>query len=468
MSTAIHWYDPIGNIWSDTRTNTSFRVPELDGRLCFDLERRSDASTDWGQVRCGLPSAVLMPGSVTDIVKMINFCRALDICVGTRGQAHTQYGHSLAPGGLVISMLSLNRIQSVRSDYIRVDAGLTWRELLAGTLARGLTPPVLPYYLSLSVGGTLSVGGVSGTSYLHGAQVDNIQDLDVITGEGVLLSCSPSQNCELFEAVLGGLGQCAIIVSAGVRLIPAPLHARIFDMVYEDLALLLADFRVLLADERFSYVEGIVQISKDENVTYILEGVSFYATTPPDDSVLLDGLSYIPRSVNVQQSSYANFCDRVAIIEAEKKASGRWHLPHPGFDMFVPDQHAEDYIGSILGRLTFNDIPDFPCFIYGFRKDKLTRPFPRTPDTEIFFLFDVLRTTSRERTHQAIEQNRQFYEAGCSLGGRFYPITAVPLSEDDWRNHFVPYSDQLQKVRRGSDPGGILTPGPGIFTTVRG
>jgi FAD/FMN-containing dehydrogenase len=85
---------------------------------------------------------------------------------------------------------------------------------LAVTRSSSLIPPVLPDHLGLSVGGTLSVGGISGTSFRHGAQVDHVTELEVVTGVGDLVRCTPTQAGDVFDAVLAGLGQCGIIVRA--------------------------------------------------------------------------------------------------------------------------------------------------------------------------------------------------------------------------------------------------------------
>jgi hypothetical protein len=77
-------------------------------------------------------------------------------------------------------------------------------------------------------------------------------------------------------------------------------------------------------------------------------------------------------------------------------------------DMFVLGSNAEQYITSVLGQVTFNDIPDLPNFIYGFRKSRLQRPMLRTSDEEIFFLFNVLRTTDPPQVPQAVAKNREF------------------------------------------------------------
>jgi FAD/FMN-containing dehydrogenase len=459
----VFGFDPDGGIWLTTPGASSVPVPDLDGRLSLDLPSRQAAATDWGQAVRSLPLAVLYPGSVADIMKMVRFCRLFGIKLGVRGQAHTMYGQSQVPSGVAIEMRSLNRIHFIESNRASVDAGLTWKDLLTATVARGLTPPVLTDYLPLSVGGTLSVGGVNGTSYKHGAQVDNTLDLDVVTGDGDLITCSMSQHRDLFEAALAGLGQCAIIVRASIKLGPAPANARVFDMAYPDLGSLLADFRTLLSDERFSYLEGIVPASPTGGFTYVLEGVSFYDAESLDNSVLLSGLNFIPGSVNPVDSTYFDFCDRVAQIEGALKAIGRWDLPHPWLDMFIPQSQAERYISGALAGLTFNDVPDFPNFIYGFRKSRLTRPLLRTPDEEVFFLFDILRTTDPAQISAAVAQNRQFYEEGRSSGGLLYPISAVRLSEHDWQRHFEPEYKQLVNAKTRYDSDGILTPGPGIF-----
>src|SRR5918992_1039110 len=119
---------------------------------------------------------------------------------------------SQADAGVVIDMSTLNQIHSITPDRAVVDAGVVWRDLLLVTTPAGLTPPVLTDYTRLTVGGTLSVGGVSGRSYRHGAQVDNVLELQVVTGEGQLLTCSATENQRLFEAALAGLGLCAVIV----------------------------------------------------------------------------------------------------------------------------------------------------------------------------------------------------------------------------------------------------------------
>lgn len=44
----------------------------------------------------------------------------------------------------------------------------------------------------------------------------------ILTGKGELVTCSKEKNSELFNGVLGGLGQFGIITRARIALEPAP------------------------------------------------------------------------------------------------------------------------------------------------------------------------------------------------------------------------------------------------------
>jgi cytokinin dehydrogenase len=73
-----------------------------------------------------------------------------------------------------------------------------------------LTVPVIADTF-LSVGGTISTGGFGVTTYNLGLQVDHVQELEVVTGNGQIITCSDERDRDLFNAMLGGLGQCGII-----------------------------------------------------------------------------------------------------------------------------------------------------------------------------------------------------------------------------------------------------------------
>ena len=175
---------------------------------------------------------------------------------------------------------------------------------------QGSTPPVLTDYTRLTVAGTLSVGGMSGRSYMHGAQVDNVLELQVVTGEGELVTCSESENRSLFEAALAGLGLCAVIVRATIRLIPAGERAQTLRLFYPDAPSMLADLRFLISAERFHHIRGM-SVPTPAGFVFFIEATSFYTSPAELPANPTAGLNFIPGSQQTEDMTYFEYTDLV-------------------------------------------------------------------------------------------------------------------------------------------------------------
>ena len=219
----------------------------MEGTLRSDDESRAAAAEDFGHIVHRTPERVVLPGSDRDVATMIRWAADLGRKIAPQGQRHSVYGRAQVRDGVVIDMSRLRAVHEIGNDRIVVDAGAKWSEVLAATLPRGLTPPVLTDYLELSVGGTLAVGGIGSTTSRHGMQSDNVLELDVVTGRGQKITCSPLGNADLYDTVRAGLGQVGVVTRATLKLIAAPQKARRYMLTYPDLRTLLTDER-LLAD----------------------------------------------------------------------------------------------------------------------------------------------------------------------------------------------------------------------------
>src|SRR5216683_2072210 len=216
-------------------------VPKLDGVLLFDEASRKAIAVDGGNLFHRVPAAVLRPGSVQDVIKMVQYANQHSLKVAIKGQGHSRYGQTQAEAGIVIDSSTLNAVQAPATESVDAEAGALWGQVVGVTLGKGLTPPVLLDFMGLAVGGTLNAGGLGDTSQHQGALVDNVTELDVVTGDGRFVTCSPDRNAELFNMVLAGMGQCGIIVRASMRLVPLPSHAVLHNLLYVDLEKYIAD-----------------------------------------------------------------------------------------------------------------------------------------------------------------------------------------------------------------------------------
>jgi cytokinin dehydrogenase len=442
-------------------------LPYLDGVLLTGDAVSRSTGADYGGVVQRAASALLRPGSAEDVAGMVRFCARHKLPVAVRGQSHTLFGQSQVEDGVQIDMRLLDRVLEVRDGRVEVEAGAEWRSVLQATLTHGLTPAVLTDYLRLTVGGTLSVGGVSGTSWRYGAQVDSVEELTVVTGAGETLRCSESENRDLFEAVLAGQGQCGVIIKARLRLVSAPDSVRIFDLVYPGLPAAIADLRRLLDEERFEYVVILIVPGPQGWIT-VLQGVKWFARSdPPDNRALLAGLQLVPNGATVTEQTYFQFSDRVLAQIGDLRGAGLADYPHPWVDVFVPGSKVESFVGSVMAELTPADLGrSFPILLYPFRSGPLRRPLFRMPEEPESYLFDILRAATPGATglEEMVRHNRKIFEQNRELGGTHYPISAFEVSATDWEAHYGPAWTAFAEAKRRYDPSGVLTPGPGIFS----
>jgi cytokinin dehydrogenase len=447
---------------AQTPTQTRFAsLPALDGSLHLDDATRTAYAQDFGNIVHEQPLAVLKPGSADDIARMLVFARRHGIRIAGRGRGHTAFGQAQIQSGVVIDISTLQTIHRITNDRIEVDAGIRWNALLQATLARGLMPPALTDYIGQTVGGTLSVGGIGGMVHRHGAQIDNVLELAVVTGAGALVVCSPFVHRELFDAVLAGQGQVGVIVRATLRLVPAPARIRVFDLIYTHLAAMTADVRRLMQDQRFEFLEAFSIPQADGSWIYLLQAGSYYTPpSAPDAASLLLGLHDLRSALGIEDSTLSDFANRVPVDLPVQ--------PHPWIDLILPDTAIEGFVSTVeqvLKPLVPGD--RFSILLIPMQTRLFTRPLFRAPKTEFAFGFGILRYLPSDAGADVIEQavtyNRALFDLCRDLGGTHYPISAVRLDRNDWARHYGPQFDRLASAKRRHDPGNVLGSGPDIF-----
>ncbi|OVA06187.1 FAD linked oxidase [Macleaya cordata] len=405
----------------------------ITGHLSIGATDVEKASIDFGRMNQAKPLAVLHPASAQDIVGLVRTAYGLGqgFTVSAKGHGHSINGQAQAVDGVVIEMsgskgnrfraekLGLpnlipgqNNKSGLPNDHYYVDVwgGELWIDVLKWTLQYGLSPKSWTDYLYLSVGGTLSNGGISGQAFNHGPQISNVFELDVVTGKGELLTCSKEQNSELFHGVLGGLGQFGIITRARIALEPAPQRVRWIRVLYSNFSTFTKDQEYLISlhekpsSEKFDYIEGFVIVDEglinnwrssffsprnpvkissinggEGGVLYCLEITKNYDdstahTVDQEIEALLKKLDFIPSSVFTTDLPYVDFLDRVHKAELKLRSKGLWDVPHPWLNLFVPKSRIDDFDKGVFKGILGNKTSG-PILIYPMNKNKslLTR-----------------------------------------------------------------------------------------------
>ncbi|KAF8006973.1 hypothetical protein BT93_K1080 [Corymbia citriodora subsp. variegata] len=424
------------------------------------------------------------------------------LTVAARGHGHSLYGQSQAPNGVVIHMESLQlaktQVHNGVSPYVDVSGGELWINILHETLKHGLAPKSWTDYLHLTVGGTLSAGGISGQAFQHGPQIDNIYELEVVTGKGEVITCSGKQNADLFHAVLGGLGQFGIITRAKISLGPTPERVKWIRMLYHDFSMFSRDQEHLISRKiTFDYIEGFVNINKkgilhkwrssfkpsdplqaslfksEGKVLYCLEVALYFK--PHESNVinkkvdeLLSELSYIRSTLFTSEVSLVEFLDRVHLSEMKLRAKGLWDVPHPWLNLFIPKSKIHDFAKEVFGNI-LTDSSNGPILIYPVDKSKWNNKTSLvTPDEDIFYMVAFLPSavpsdSGMESLEHILAQNERIK----SLCSTKLPGVKQYLShystQEEWQTHFGPRWEVFVQRKLEYDPLAILAPGQRIF-----
>uniref|UniRef100_J3L4L0 cytokinin dehydrogenase n=1 Tax=Oryza brachyantha TaxID=4533 RepID=J3L4L0_ORYBR len=393
---------------------------------------------------------------------------------------------------------------SLGGHYIDVWGGELWIDVLNWTLAHGgLAPRSWTDYLYLSVGGTLSNAGISGQAFHHGPQISNVYELDVVTGKGEVVTCSESNNPDLFFGALGGLGQLGIITRARIALEPAPSRVRWIRALYSNFTEFTADQERLISlqhgGRRFDYVEGFVvaaeglinnwrssffspqnpvklsSLKHHSGVLYCLEVTKNYddstaGTVDQDVEALLGELNFIPGTVFTTDLPYVDFLDRVHKAELKLRDKGMWEVPHPWLNLFVPASRIADFDHGVFRGVLGSRTAGGPILIYPMNKHKWDpRSSVVTPEEDVFYLVAFLRSAvpgaaDPAKSLEALErQNREILEfcEEAGIGAKQY----LPnhKAQGEWEAHFGARWARFARLKADFDPRAMLATGQGIF-----
>jgi cytokinin dehydrogenase len=427
----------------------------LGDALLTDDASRQAAAADFGQIIHRRPIAVLKPRAPEDIAKMVELANRRGIKLAVRGQGHAMFGQAQVEGGVVIDSSTLNSVRMITfrgAPAIEAGAGALWGQVVDLAYAAKLTPVVNVDPVYLSVGGTISTGGFGGTSWRDGFQTDHVLELQVVTGEGKLITCSDEHHSDLFNAALGGMGQCGLIVKVILESAPAPSHVRLFVLSYADLETATADMMTIVEDGRFDHIDGRSAPRQGGGFTYNLEAGAFYdAPNVPGDPRLLAGLRF--DSQTVRAITYVEYYRRQATLPS---------APHPWLYLCLPASKSLKY-----AKMVFDTPAEFayssPRFSL-WRRNSIKRPLTRVPNEALVMRFQCSRLPPPSADmSEVLAMNRTLFERARDMGGNRLTTSAIPLSQSDWIQQYGPAWKAFSDAKRRFDPNNVLTPGPGMF-----
>lgn len=131
------------------------------------------------------------------------------------------YGDScLNDGGGLIAARRLGRILSfdAASGIIVCEAGVLLDEVLELGVPAGWFPPVTPGTCFVTIGGALANDVHGKNHHRAGTFGRHVLAFELARSDGSRLSCTPTQNAELFAATIGGMGLTGLVTQVTLQL----------------------------------------------------------------------------------------------------------------------------------------------------------------------------------------------------------------------------------------------------------
>jgi FAD/FMN-containing dehydrogenase len=135
------------------------------------------------------------------------------------------YGDScLNPDGNLINIKYLNRFIDFDSEQgiLTVEAGVTLEQCINFLIPRGWFLPVTPGTKLITIGGAIANDVHGKNHHKAGTFGCHVLSLELMRSDLSRTECSPSQNVELFNATIGGLGLTGIITQAKFQCVRCP------------------------------------------------------------------------------------------------------------------------------------------------------------------------------------------------------------------------------------------------------
>jgi hypothetical protein len=160
-----------------------------------------------------------------------------------------------------IDVTDLNAILAINPDdrTCIAEAGVTFVDLVRATLPYGLVPIVVPELETITVGGAVSGGSLESMSFRYGGFHDTCLEYEVITTDGEVLRCTPTnENRLVFEMMHGSFGTLGVLSKLKMRLVPAKPYVRVAYEAYPTLGEYKAAIRRHVDAVDIDFMDGII------------------------------------------------------------------------------------------------------------------------------------------------------------------------------------------------------------------
>ncbi|WP_170418516.1 FAD-binding oxidoreductase [Ruegeria atlantica] len=173
---------------------------------------------------------------------------------------HSMGGQAIPRNGIAITFDNgAVQIDSTAQSYL-AHAGARWSQVISTLDPSGWSPKVMQSNHDFGVAATYSVNA-HGWPVPFGPMGSTVRSLRMILPSGDLVTCSPSENADLFNLAMGGYGLIGVVVDLEVEMVPNTRLAPAFEVM--DAGSFASAFQAAINDPAVTMAYGRLNVERD-------------------------------------------------------------------------------------------------------------------------------------------------------------------------------------------------------------
>lgn len=156
-------------------------------------------------------NGVVQIGTETDITAALEYAERHGLPVSMAGARHSMGGHAFARNGVVLDMTGFKAVTlNAAKLTMNVQSGATWHDI-QNILHPRFAVQAMQSSDVFTVGGSISVNA-HGMDHQIGAIERTIHRMRVMLADGQIVTCSRTENTDLYRHIVGGYGVFGVIL----------------------------------------------------------------------------------------------------------------------------------------------------------------------------------------------------------------------------------------------------------------
>ena len=143
--------------------------------------------------------------------------------------------------------------------WVEAEGMVTYEDLTAACLARGVMPAVVPQLKTITLGGAVAGVGIESSSHRHGLVHDTVLELDVLLGDGrVVTATRDNAHADLFFGFPNSYGTLGYALRVKAKTVPVKPYVHLEHLDFFDAGLYFSELEKRLRAGDADFVDGTV------------------------------------------------------------------------------------------------------------------------------------------------------------------------------------------------------------------